>query len=313
MSPCDDEHRHKKRACQDVLAGTLASSPDDSSDRSEPLPCAVSNSRDLFLPSPEPSASVFQLSPPVLPDCQLVSGQHQSTVLHSPNLHHVQDPVSEQDLPVSAEVQTHSSHHESDGTAEIPKHHSPKVETPPAADPLLKPFIIELFAGSARVTSFLQALGLKDSFGVDHKVQKNAGRTLIADLTTHEGQVLCRTWLSSPNLAGVFAAPPCGTCSAARGIPIKLPSGRTIKGPQPLRDKYHPNGLSGLSWLARCRVSQANRLYHFLSDIILDCISRNLIVCIEESTTIAVLAHQLFPQDSQTPQVLRASGMLLRV
>lgn len=146
---------------------------------------------------------------------------------------------------------------------------------------LTKPFFIELFAGSARVTSFLQAFGLSDSFGVDHKIGKHSGKILIADLTTHEGQQLCREWLKSPNLAGIFAAPPCGTCSRARGIPIKMPDGSYKKGPQPLRSDEFPNGLRNLSWLNRAKVSSANKVYHFLSSVILEAVSRNLIVCIE--------------------------------
>ena len=47
-----------------------------------------------------------------------------------------------------------------------------------------EPFIIEICAGSARVTSCLQSLGLPTSFGVDHKRQRNAGRVLVADLTS---------------------------------------------------------------------------------------------------------------------------------
>jgi len=77
------------------------------------------------------------------------------------------------------------------------------------------PFFIELCAGSARVTTCLQFFGLKSSFGVDHKRQKNSGRLLTADLTTDEGQALCLQWLASPNCVGIFAAPPCGTCSRA--------------------------------------------------------------------------------------------------
>jgi hypothetical protein len=61
-----------------------------------------------------------------------------------------------------------------------------------------EPFIIEICAGSARVTSCLQSLGLSASFGVNHKRQKNAGRVLVADLTSEEGQQL---WLVLDTLA----------------------------------------------------------------------------------------------------------------
>ena len=127
------------------------------------------------------------------------------------------------------------------------------------------PFIIELCAGSARVTACLQQLGMPASFGVDHVKQKNAGRVLIADLTTKAGRDLCWTWLKSPNCARMFAAPPCETCSRARGIPIKLPNGFLIAGPQPLRTDEHPNGVYKLSYINRIRVSQANATYHFIT------------------------------------------------
>ena len=146
---------------------------------------------------------------------------------------------------------------------------------------ILHPFVIEICAGSARVTMSLQKLGLTASFGVDRTVQKNGGKTLVADLTTEEGQALCNLWLSSPNLLGVFIAPPCGTCSRARGIPIWLPNGKCIPGPKPLRSEEHPNGLKGLRWIDRARVSSANRLYHYITSVAMTCIKRNLIVCIE--------------------------------
>ena len=143
------------------------------------------------------------------------------------------------------------------------------------------PFILEICAGSARVTICAQQLGMPTSFGVDHKAQRNSGRVLIADLTTKHGQSLCRTWLASPNLAGLFIAPPCGTCSRARGIPVRLPSGRIVPGPQPLRTDESPNGVRHMSWINRMRVSSANKLYHFITQISLEVLRRGLILCVE--------------------------------
>ena len=143
------------------------------------------------------------------------------------------------------------------------------------------PFVIEICAGSARVTMSLQKLGLASSFGVDRTIQKNGGKTLVADLTSSEGQALCNLWLSSPNLLGVFIAPPCGTCSRARGIPVWLPNGKCIPGPRPLRSDEYPPGLRGLRWLDRVRVTSANRLYHYITEVAMSCIKRGLIVCIE--------------------------------
>ena len=184
---------------------------------------------------------------------------------------------------------------------------------------IASPFFIEICAGSARVTSCLQHLGLATSFGVDHKLQRNAGRVLVADLTSQDGQALGNLWLSSPNLAGVFIAPPCGTCSRARGIPVKLPNGKVVQGPQPLRSDLQPNGLSELSWINRQCVSSANKLYHYVTSVALNCIQRNLIVCIENlrsslywKTTffqplvkhLTFTAHQAFAYGSLRPKCI---------
>ena len=128
-----------------------------------------------------------------------------------------------------------------------------------------EPFIIELCAGSARVTTCLQSIGIGNSFGVDHKRQKHSGRIIVADLTTPEGQQLCWMWLRSPNCMGVFCAPPCGTCSKARGIPVRLPGGRLVPGPQPLRSEDFPDGLENLKGTDKTRVESANLLYSFIT------------------------------------------------
>ena len=140
---------------------------------------------------------------------------------------------------------------------------------PSSKDPCVAPFFIEICAGSARVTSCLRHLGMTGSFGVDHKIVKHAGKVLVADLTCKHGQGLFRTWMNSPNLVGIFVAPPCGTCSRARGIPVQLANGVWVAGPQPLRSDQFPNGLRNLSWLNWQRVSSANKLYHFITSICL--------------------------------------------
>jgi len=80
---------------------------------------------------------------------------------------------------------------------------------------------------------------------------------------------------------GVFCAPPCGTCSRARGIPIKLPSGIKVAGPQPLRTDQQPDGVQHLNYVNKIRVAQANLLYKFVTDVALFCIGAGMIVVIE--------------------------------
>ena len=143
------------------------------------------------------------------------------------------------------------------------------------------PFFLEVCAGSARVTSCLQFLGLKSSFGVDHKRARNSGHLLTVDLTTAEGQELCMRWIRSPNCLGIFAAPPCGTCSRARGIPLRLPTGRYVPGPKPLRSDEFPDGVADMSDLDKRRIQSANILYAFITRVSLECIALGKAVCIE--------------------------------
>ena len=46
------------------------------------------------------------------------------------------------------------------------------------------PVIIELFAGSGRVTAHLKHIGIKSAFGVDHKVLSKIAPIKVCDLTT---------------------------------------------------------------------------------------------------------------------------------
>ena len=48
--------------------------------------------------------------------------------------------------------------------------------------------IIEVFCGSARVTASLKELGLVESFGVDHEVDKAIATVKKLDLTDKEDQ-----------------------------------------------------------------------------------------------------------------------------
>ena len=162
---------------------------------------------------------------------------------------------------------------------EMPEPASTRPELEGASNVMSAPFFIEMFAGSARVTACIRANGLDSSFGVDHKLQHNAGRVMLVDLTTKQGQKQFWTWVQSANCLGVFAAPPCGTCSRAREIPIVLPNGRS--GPPPLRTTAEPNGLPHLRWVDRLRVSMANRLYKFLQEVALFCLDTSRVICIE--------------------------------
>jgi hypothetical protein len=82
--------------------------------------------------------------------------------------------------------------------------------------------IIEIFAGTARVTAELRKFGMVSAFGTDHLRHKQAAaQVVIADLTTDVGVNLPMQWLAGEHVVGVFIAPPCGSASRGRSIPLK--------------------------------------------------------------------------------------------
>ncbi|CAE7262014.1 unnamed protein product [Symbiodinium sp. CCMP2592] len=83
------------------------------------------------------------------------------------------------------------------------------------------PLVIELFAGNGRVTACLKQLGLSAA-GVDRNPSKSVSFCLPADLTSARGQKLCKEWLASPRLAGIFATPPAFTAANADAITFLL-------------------------------------------------------------------------------------------
>ena len=83
------------------------------------------------------------------------------------------------------------------------------------------------------------------------------------DFTDPSNQLLISDWIRNRNVVAIFMAPPCGTCSLARNIPIPddpFP-------PQPLRSMTEPDGLRSLRGRDRLRVSQANILYAFCQEV----------------------------------------------
>jgi hypothetical protein len=150
-----------------------------------------------------------------------------------------------------------------------------------SVEQLTCPVVIEIFCGSARLTASLKAVGFRDSFGVDHKLDKAVSAAKRLDLTSPADQLICMQWLKSPLVVGVFLAPPCGTCSLARNIKLRDSHGRTLHGPKPLRSACWPEGLPGLGPNDRARVSAANRLYDFLAKVVDMAHELGLIVVVE--------------------------------
>ena len=143
--------------------------------------------------------------------------------------------------------------------------------------------IIEIFAGTSRVTACLRQIGLRSCFGVDHvKVKNLSGPVSVADLTKPEGVALLMSWINTRTVLGIFLAPPCGTASRARSIKLTGNLKRKYQNePRPLRSNSQPNGVSGLSWLNKVKISKANKLYHLTAQLVKHCVEKGLLVCVE--------------------------------
>ena len=130
--------------------------------------------------------------------------------------------------------------------------------------PLCDLTFIEIFCGAGGLCAAVRKSGLTHSKGVDHKAVDGLLCPLITiDLATTSGQALLFRILGQPSVVALHLAPPCGTASAARSIPVP---GR--KAPQPLRSHTSPDGLEGLIGTSLKRVSVANCLYQLTADVI---------------------------------------------
>ena len=91
------------------------------------------------------------------------------------------------------------------------------------------------------------------------------------DLCKKETQDQVISWLEQGKVDGVMLAPPCGTSSRAREIPV-FESGRKRAAPRPLRNKRWPNGIPSLRGVGALKVKLANKLYAFTRRVIDTCI-----------------------------------------
>ncbi|CAL1169263.1 unnamed protein product [Cladocopium goreaui] len=84
------------------------------------------------------------------------------------------------------------------------------------------PFFVELCAGSAKLSDAVKQHGYH-IIAVDHDKNRHAPRCKIIqlDLSHEHAWDMLDFLLERVTISGVHIAPPCGTCSKARGIPMK--------------------------------------------------------------------------------------------
>ena len=143
--------------------------------------------------------------------------------------------------------------------------------------PLADALIIEVFAGTGRVTASLRHFGMLNCFGVDHLRAANVAAPISIADPTPEGRNLLFSWLKNPAVVGIFLAPPCGTASRARCIPLK----GERKAPVPLRDDKNANGIRHLKWLDKLKVLKSNKLYDLTADLVQYTHKHGLLICVE--------------------------------
>ena len=134
------------------------------------------------------------------------------------------------------------------------------------------PVAIELCCGSAGLSAALAARGFK-CVAVDCARNRFRAKHAITmlDLETPEAvEIICDA-ISQGQTRFVFAAPPCGTASRSREIPISAGMLKHFKGnpPKQLRSEQFPLGLPNLSGLDAVKVAAANRVYNNIGLILL--------------------------------------------
>ena len=139
-------------------------------------------------------------------------------------------------------------------------------------------FLLDVFCGTAGVAAAFQSLG-GEALGIDHLVDKRRVKGPVAkvDLSKKAGQDTVIKWIQERKIDGVMLAPPCGTSSRGREIPLpKKLRWRCGMQPEPLRSDAWPNGLPHLKGIAQLKVKAANKLYAFTGRVIKACMDANI-------------------------------------
>ena len=127
------------------------------------------------------------------------------------------------------------------------------------------PLFMEICAGSATLSDVARRRGFA-IMPVDCEPNEHLTKCKICslDVTTPHAQNVLSYALRNCRVAFVHMAPPCGTCSKARGIP--LPDGSP--GPRVLRSAEHPWGLPWVGGVDRVKLDASNAVYRVLAECV---------------------------------------------
>ncbi|CAE7829729.1 unnamed protein product [Symbiodinium sp. CCMP2592] len=152
----------------------------------------------------------------------------------------------------------------------------PSPAFPSAELPADGPLVIELCAGSAILSQTAACRGFA-IMPVDHAHNRHAPKCKIVnlDLTKSHSWEVLKFVIKSRRVVMVFAAPPCGTCSAARNY---------RPGPPVLRTTSHPWGVPWASTRDCVKLKAANAIYKHLCAFLEMCDQHSVPWCVENPT-----------------------------
>ncbi|CAE7710304.1 unnamed protein product [Symbiodinium sp. CCMP2592] len=159
----------------------------------------------------------------------------------------------------------------------IRRHWLSRVRPSPSAElPADGPLVIELCAGSAILSQTAACRGFA-IMPVDHAHNRHAPMCKIVnlDLTKSHSWEVLKFVIKSRRVVMVFAAPPCGTCSAARNY---------RPGPPVLRTTSHPWGVPWASTRDCVKLKAANAIYKHLCAFLAMCDQHSVPWCVENPT-----------------------------
>ena len=147
-------------------------------------------------------------------------------------------------------------------------------------------FIIELCAGSARLSKVAHQQGFRTMAVDQSAARSNAFPICIFDLTDSEDLKSLVNFIeeASDSILAIWIAPSCGTASRAREKRLKVLEKAGYKSPIPLRSTLQPDQLDGLAGLDKVKVECANMLYASVYDLASLACDLDIFVAIENPT-----------------------------
>ena len=191
-------------------------------------------------------------------------------------------PTEEPPSPASLSHETlfHEAHEEATLKENPCIEHSPESTSKFSGAHLDEMLVIEICAGSARLSKTCRKIGLR-AMAIDKITSRGCGtEILVMDLTDDLQFQLLLDIINAERhrIIMIFIAPPCGTASRARERPIKRSLLKNRQAPRPLRTTEQPDGKDGLKGTDKVKTELANQLYQAITSLVL--FANNLDLCV---------------------------------